>query len=360
MAENFLESKNLHPSDIPLKIEDTNIQSNHCHSQGNLKNSSTQTSSEFSENVGKQDPLQVVIPLQFKNIESKRPCANCAILAKKDATPTRLDLYKIFERKYPALQINQSPKSTKALRKALFFLLDLEEIDLSENQKVQIDVIVNNFCKFFSDPILVNSSPESQVQENATANADSNLITGDLVENLEKSDCATEELEEIHESPTETLPPFVFKGNAKFFSCHTCHRMFSDKCDLDSHQRVHAGEKPFSCEFCLKTFAKKSLMESHIRAHTGEKPFSCDFCGKRFSRKLHLDTHMRTHTGEKPFSCMFCGKGFTSKNELQIHIRRHTGEKPFSCELCGKAFVQRSDCQRHLRKCQTKIKRVCE
>ena len=42
-----------------------------------------------------------------------------------------------------------------------------------------------------------------------------------------------------------------------------------------------------------------------MQIHTDQKAFMCDICGKGFRNKYYLDTHRRIHTGERPFVCDF-------------------------------------------------------
>ncbi|MGH0144809.1 UNVERIFIED_CONTAM: hypothetical protein FKN15_008422 [Acipenser sinensis] len=135
----------------------------------------------------------------------------------------------------------------------------------------------------------------------------------------------------------------------KPFHCTECGKSFYQKVHLQTHQRIHTGEKPFHCTECGKSFYQKVHLQTHQRIHTGEKPFHCTECGKSFYQKVHLQTHQRIHTGEKPFHCTECGKSFYQKVHLQTHQRIHTGEKPFHCTECGKSFYQKVHLQTHQR-----------
>ncbi|XP_014874934.1 zinc finger protein 239-like [Poecilia latipinna] len=135
----------------------------------------------------------------------------------------------------------------------------------------------------------------------------------------------------------------------KPFSCDLCGYRCSRKSSLNVHMRIHTEDKPFSCDLCGYRCSRKSSLNVHMRIHTGEKPFSCDLCGYRFSIKSSLNEHMRIHTGEKPFSCELCGYRFSIKSSLNEHMRIHTGEKPFSCELCGYQCSQKSQLNKHMR-----------
>ncbi|XP_045061944.1 protein krueppel [Coregonus clupeaformis] len=95
-----------------------------------------------------------------------------------------------------------------------------------------------------------------------------------------------------------------------------------DITEMESHQRMHTGEKPFGCHLCEKRFSHQHHLKRHQRVHTGEKPYSCPLCEKRFSHQHHLKTHLKVHTGERPFTCTHCGKRFSERSYLRIHQQK--------------------------------------
>ena len=54
--------------------------------------------------------------------------------------------------------------------------------------------------------------------------------------------------------------------------------------------------KQYVCETCGKTFKYKSALDTHIRVHTGEKPFKCDVCPFACIKKVNLFKHKKIHS----------------------------------------------------------------
>ncbi|XP_051518500.1 zinc finger protein 664-like [Myxocyprinus asiaticus] len=132
-------------------------------------------------------------------------------------------------------------------------------------------------------------------------------------------------------------------------TCSQCGKIFTNKCQLNKHMKVHIGEKPYMCHQCGKSFTIKGHLNSHSRIHTGEKPYKCSHCGTSFNVSQNLKRHERIHTGEKPYKCLHCGKSFTHSHNLKTHERIHTGEKPYKCSYCEKSFPRSQHLKTHER-----------
>ena len=74
-------------------------------------------------------------------------------------------------------------------------------------------------------------------------------------------------------------------------------KAFSRVCDLNTHLKIHTGEKPYK----LSQMVKDKLM--------CELSFDISSVCKAFSRVCDLNTHLNIHTGEKPYKCGTNGKG---------------------------------------------------
>ncbi|XP_070399381.1 zinc finger protein 729 [Nothobranchius furzeri] len=134
----------------------------------------------------------------------------------------------------------------------------------------------------------------------------------------------------------------------RLFQCDQCGKSFHRAHALKLHQRVHTGERGYCCPYCTKSFSTRGELSRHLRVHSGEKPYKCETCGKSFSIPGNLSRHLRIHTGEKPYKCETCGKSFNQADTLKVHVRIHTGEKPYKCETCGKSFNQGNALKGHM------------
>ncbi|EHB14040.1 Zinc finger and BTB domain-containing protein 32 [Heterocephalus glaber] len=84
-----------------------------------------------------------------------------------------------------------------------------------------------------------------------------------------------------------------------------------------------ARSRPYSCSVCGKRFSLKHQMETHYRVHTGEKPFSCSLCPQRSRDFSAMTKHLRTH-GAAPYRCPLCRAGCPSLSSMQSHMSGHS------------------------------------
>jgi KRAB domain-containing zinc finger protein len=114
-------------------------------------------------------------------------------------------------------------------------------------------------------------------------------------------DVNTEELLGEHSADLSEL-----HSEEKFDSCEICRKPLSHNKNASGPTGVSSRYRISHCEMCVSSFTAK---RSAKRRSTGRKlKVSCDICNKSFTSRYDLDSHIRVHTGERPFSCEVCKK----------------------------------------------------
>ena len=82
---------------------------------------------------------------------------------------------------------------------------------------------------------------------------------------------------------------------------------------------------------CAKTFSSRQRVRLHIKVfHLKEVPqFLCQVEGCSFAthEPQTLQSHVRMHRGERPYRCRICDKAFLNAGNRNDHEKRHIKHK---------------------------------
>ena len=122
------------------------------------------------------------------------------------------------------------------------------------------------------------------------------------------------------------------------FVCKTCHHMFTLRCNLRRHERLHEGLKPYKCDSCDKTFSRSTDLRMHMQKHRGTttpennstatsptSPATCQKCNKTFDGVETLRWHMyKFHKSQDDaWVCTICEQLFPDQESYEEHRETH-------------------------------------
>jgi hypothetical protein len=86
----------------------------------------------------------------------------------------------------------------------------------------------------------------------------------------------------------------------------------------------------FSCGLCAYTSKTRSNINSHAKIHTGERAFRCNLCKYATHISSNLTKHEHKHKGQPSFSCGICTFETVFTSEFAAHQRGHNATGPRS------------------------------
>ncbi|XP_037824146.1 LOW QUALITY PROTEIN: transcription factor grauzone-like [Lucilia sericata] len=146
-----------------------------------------------------------------------------------------------------------------------------------------------------------------------------------------------------------------FHLDPNYFKCKQCDKIYSDRCTLESHMKIHEDgqqDRNHTCDICGKSFVGITQLENHKQTHAPdyEKKFSCNECGKFFTTLYSLNYHIQAiHHNKYVKICDICGKTMRCRNSFKLHMEKHDNKlaTPINCDICGLRLIDRRGLRRH-------------
>lgn len=112
------------------------------------------------------------------------------------------------------------------------------------------------------------------------------------------------------------------------FKCAECPFTTIEKCTLNTHKKIHAGEKAkiHRCNICGRAFHILGKLKIHIETHGEERKYACEICGAAFKTRPALYSHKSSHKASKDYECPLCDKAYTANQLLRLHVTKNHPE----------------------------------
>lgn len=161
----------------------------------------------------------------------------------------------------------------------------------------------------------------------------------------------------------------------KLFKCDLCFCSYTEKRNLQRHQRLQHPEKlkpkeidfvfdaitkKYVCKICSRSYTTKNVLRKHITSKhqklavaapenpdfefdNSSKMFKCKLCNRSYLYKGSMLAHMERRHGQirqgpqMDFPCPQCSKGFNTQQGLNGHLV-NVHHSLYTCNDCGESF----------------------
>ena len=262
------------------------------------------------------------------------------------------------------LKLHQNPHPLIYLRKVKF--VNLQNL-ITFMYQGEVDVVEEDFPSFLEaakDLNIRGLSKANTESFNSSGEFPSEPSLQDISPPLKRKGIAESQkkvkAEEITQNDDESISQNVVSTIAeKQFHCQKCNKNFSDKNNLNKHNKSsHEGVK-YHCTKCTYMATQKGTLQKHEAAvHEGIK-YPCTKCNYKASFKQHLKSHVAAvHEGIK-YPCTECNYKASFKKHIKSHVAAvHEGIK-YPCTKCNYKAGFKQALKSHVMSCHVmKVKSI--
>lgn len=231
---------------------------------------------------------------------------------------------------------NNSKNSPKKLKKdKIVAINNKKENEADKDLKTELDIETQS--KDNKEPTIKNETDNIDITNEYHENeAESETDYEDHDDKELNENCKKKR--KNPDSKTRTEHDKMIAEYFKIF-CGLCQISMENFIALRKHFREEHKKRAFVI-CCKKKIFTRPILVDHINFHLDPKYFKCKHCEKVYSDRCTLELHSKVHESqqERNHTCDKCGKSFVGSTQLDNHKQTHEPdyEKKFSCKECGK------------------------